>query len=52
VLVTDKQTSIQFKYAVGFMGLVVLAITIVRGIAVVTGKVNLRIQPKIIAYTA
>ncbi len=50
VLTTDTQTSIQFKYAIGFLGLVVLAITIVRGIAVVTGKVNLRIQPKIIAY--
>lgn len=50
LLAVDTQTSIEFKYAIGFLGLVVLAITIIRGIIVVTGRVNLRSQPKMIAY--
>jgi len=40
------------RYVLGLLGLIVLAVTAVRLMVVVTGRVNLRWQPKTVAYVA
>jgi small-conductance mechanosensitive channel len=52
VLLVDTSTSIQYKYAVGVVGIVVLAITVVRALIAVTGRYNARLHSKIISYIA
>lgn len=51
-LVADTGTSIQFKYLIGLLGLMVLGVTVMRGWVAVTGKINLRLQPRMIAYVS
>ncbi len=47
---SGSETSFPLKVAIGFMCIVALAITGIRAYILVTGRVNMRIQPKLIAY--
>lgn len=52
VLVADQETNLAFKVLIGLLGLVALTVTIVRGVVFATGKVDMRLHPKITAYVS
>jgi len=50
IMTSSMGISLPLKVVIGFLGLVTLVITIFRAYILITGKINLRLQPKYIVY--